>query len=178
MTVNKTFLEFASWIASSQCRHGGSDAERGEACRRSSPSRPLPSDLRSIFVAPPLLQDLTPRRALVSSWDSHVGVWAPFHLPHPLPARRRELLLHRRRLLRLLFVSMSGGERTTWWRVTFRWSDPCFLLSPHNGPENGTTEDESRCLLWGVEQRGAHIGFAAGFSARVLLIYCHKTSVK
>ena len=79
-------------------------------------------------------------------------------------------LLHRWRLLCPLFVSMSGSERTTWWRGTFRWSDACFLLSPHNGPENSTTEDESRCLLGGVEQRRAHNGRAAGFSARVLLI--------
>lgn len=94
----------------------------------------------------------------------------PFTYLTPLPAQSREPLLHHWHLLRLLFVSVSGSGRTTWWRVTFQWSDACFLLSPHNGPENGTTEDESRCLLGGVEQRGAHNGFTAGFSARVLLI--------
>lgn len=136
----KLFLSL--WFLPPQCHRRGSDEE---ACKQS-PSRAL-----------------SPLRALVSSWD----VWAPFHSPPSSAMRSRESLLHRWRPHLLLIVSVSVRRDGEW------LSDgrtPGSFCPPHNGPWNRRMEDVSRCLRGGVEQRGAHNGFTAGFSARVLLI--------
>lgn len=49
----------------------------------------------------------------------------------------------------------------------FGRSDACFLLSPQNRTGNWATEEESRCLLWGATQRGAHNGFHRSSSRSV-----------
>lgn len=126
MAINKTFHEFATeWW---QCFLSVSDAEDNEACR-SSPSCPLLPDYRSSFDALPLLQDLTPRRTLRSSWDSHVGVWAPFHLA-PLPATEQiaSSAPSAPPLPPLCLPVRQRGNSVM--ESDFRRSDARFLLSP------------------------------------------------
>lgn len=107
---------------------------------------------------------LTPLRALVSSWD----VWAPFHSPPSPSMQSREPLLHRWRPPHLLLIVSVSVRRDGEWLSDGQTPDS--FCPPHNGPWNRRIEDMSRCLRGGVEQRGAHNGFTAGLSARVLLI--------
>ena len=84
-----------------------------------------------------------------------LGVWSLFH-SLPLLQRRPDRFLGA--VVSSPSTSLSpcqAAKGPTWWRVTFGRSDACSPLSLLNGTGNWATEEESRCLLQGMTQRGA-----------------------